>query len=49
VLVLLPLLIDYFNGCARAHSLGIAGQIEIMGDSSLNLHVYGLLFIFGYF
>jgi hypothetical protein len=35
VLVLLPMLIDYFNGCARARSLGIAVQIKIMGEPSL--------------
>jgi hypothetical protein len=35
VLVLLPMLIDYFNGYARAHSLGIAAQIKIMGEPSL--------------
>jgi hypothetical protein len=35
VLVLLPMLIDYFNGCARARSLGIAAQIKIMGEPSL--------------
>jgi hypothetical protein len=35
VLVLLPMLIDYFNGCARACSLGIASQIKIMGEPSL--------------
>jgi hypothetical protein len=34
VLVLLPVLIDYFNGCARACSIGIAAQ-KIMGESSL--------------
>jgi hypothetical protein len=27
--------IDYFNGCARAHSLGIGAQIKIMGEPSL--------------
>jgi hypothetical protein len=27
VLVLLPMLVDYFNGCVHAHSLGIAAQI----------------------
>jgi hypothetical protein len=32
VLVLLPKVIDYFNGCARARSLGIAAQIEIMRE-----------------
>jgi hypothetical protein len=26
VLVLLPMMIDYFNGCVRARSLGIAAQ-----------------------
>jgi hypothetical protein len=35
VLVLLPMLIDYFNGCVHAHSLGIAAQIKIMGVPSL--------------
>jgi hypothetical protein len=35
VLVLLPMLIDYFNGCARACSLAIAAQIKIMGELSL--------------
>jgi hypothetical protein len=35
VLVLLPMWIDYFNGCARALSLGIAAQIKIMGEPSL--------------
>jgi hypothetical protein len=33
-LVLLPMLIDYFNGCARARSLGIAASIKIMGEPS---------------
>jgi hypothetical protein len=35
VLVPLPMVIDYFNGCTRAHSLGIAAQIKIMEESSL--------------
>jgi hypothetical protein len=35
MLVLLPMLIDYFNGYARARSLGIAAQIKIMRESSL--------------
>jgi hypothetical protein len=35
MLVLLPMLIDYFNGCACARSLGIAAQIKIMGELSL--------------
>jgi hypothetical protein len=34
-LVLLPMLIDYFNGYARACSLGIAAQIKIMVEPSL--------------
>jgi hypothetical protein len=34
VLVLLPMLIDYFNSCTRACSLGIAAQIKIMRESS---------------
>jgi hypothetical protein len=32
VLILLPMLIDYFNGCAHACSLGIAIKIKIMGE-----------------
>jgi hypothetical protein len=35
VLVLLLMVIDYFNGYVRAHSLGIAAQIKIMGELSL--------------
>ena len=35
VLVLLPMLVDYFNGCVRSRSLGIAAQIKIMGEPSL--------------
>jgi hypothetical protein len=35
VLVLLPLLIDYFIGCTSARSLGITTQIKIMGEPSL--------------
>jgi hypothetical protein len=27
--------IDYFNGCSRARSLGIAAQIKIMGEPPL--------------
>jgi hypothetical protein len=34
-LVLLPMVIDYFNGCTRARSLDIAAQIKIMGEPSL--------------
>jgi hypothetical protein len=34
VLVLLTMLIDYFNGCAYARSLSIAAQ-KIMGESSV--------------
>jgi hypothetical protein len=29
------MLIDYFNGCARARSLDIVAQIKIMGEPSL--------------
>jgi hypothetical protein len=29
--------IDYFNGCTRARSLGIAAQIKIMEEPSLIL------------
>jgi hypothetical protein len=35
VLVLLPMLIDYFNGCARARNLDIAALIKIMREPSL--------------
>jgi hypothetical protein len=35
VLILLPMVIDYFNGCARTRSLGIAAQIKIMGEPLL--------------
>jgi hypothetical protein len=31
------MLFDYFNDYARAHSLGIAAQIKIMGQPSLVL------------
>jgi hypothetical protein len=34
VLVLLPIVIEYYNGCARACSLGIV-QIKIMKELSL--------------
>ena len=29
------MLLDYFNGCARARSLGIAAQIKIIGEPLL--------------
>jgi hypothetical protein len=29
------MVIDYFNGCTRTRSLGIAAQIKIMGEPSL--------------
>jgi hypothetical protein len=32
VLALLPMLLDYFNGCARARNLSIAAEIKIMGE-----------------
>jgi hypothetical protein len=35
MLVLLLMLIDYFNGCARVRSLSIAAQIKIMGEPLL--------------
>jgi hypothetical protein len=35
VWVLLSMVIDYFNGCTRAHNLSIASQIKIMGEPSL--------------
>jgi hypothetical protein len=33
--VFLSMMIDYFNGCVRAHSLSIAAQIKIMGEPLL--------------
>jgi hypothetical protein len=35
MLVFLPMLIDYFNGYARARNLGTAAQIKIIGEPSL--------------
>jgi hypothetical protein len=35
VLVLLSMLIDCFNGCVHARSLGIVAQIKIIGEPSL--------------
>jgi hypothetical protein len=35
VLVLLPMVIYYFNGCTRAHSLDITAQLKIMTEPSL--------------
>jgi hypothetical protein len=32
VLVLLLMVIDYFNSCTHARSLGIAAQIKFMGE-----------------
>jgi hypothetical protein len=42
MLVLLPMVIDYFNSHVRAYSLDIATQIKIMGEPSLLF--LGLLF-----
>jgi hypothetical protein len=44
MLVLLPMVIDYFNSCVRARSLGTAAQIKIMGELSLSF--IGMLFGF---
>jgi hypothetical protein len=35
VLVLLPMVIDYFNGYVRVRSLGISAQIKIMEEPLL--------------
>jgi hypothetical protein len=35
MMILLPMMIDYFNSCARAHSLDIAAQIQVIGEPSL--------------
>jgi hypothetical protein len=40
VLVLLSMLIDYFNGCTRAHSLGIAAQLKLWENLRWYLQVY---------
>jgi hypothetical protein len=44
ILVLMPMLINYFNGCARARSLGIAAQ-KIMENRRWYLQVYGFVSI----
>ena len=43
VLVLLPMLIDYSNGCAHERSLDTAAQIKIMGEPSLVFTGCGLV------
>jgi hypothetical protein len=35
VLILLPILDDYSNGCTRAHNFGTVAKIKIMGEPSL--------------
>jgi hypothetical protein len=44
VFVLLQMLLNYFNGYGRAHSIGIVTQIKIIREPSLVLYVYGLIF-----
>jgi hypothetical protein len=39
------MVIDYFNGCTCARSLGIAAQIKIMGEPSLVFSVHWFNFI----
>jgi hypothetical protein len=46
-MVLLPMLIDYFNDCARAHNLGIAAQIQFIGELLLVFTGLWLIYIFG--
>jgi hypothetical protein len=41
------MVIDYFNGCARTRSLGIAAQIKIMGEPSLVFSGHWFNFLFG--
>jgi hypothetical protein len=43
----LPMVIDYFNGCARVRRLGIATQIKIMGEPSWYFQIYDFVSIFG--
>jgi hypothetical protein len=43
MLVLLPLLHDYLNGCMRARSLGIMAQIKKWKNHYWYLQVYGLI------
>jgi hypothetical protein len=47
VWVLLPMVFDYFNGCARARSLRIAPQIKIRENLHWYFQVHGLVSIFG--
>jgi hypothetical protein len=35
LMLVLPMLIDYYNGCAHTYSLGTAAQIKIMRKPSL--------------
>jgi hypothetical protein len=49
MLVLLPILHDYFNDCARARSLGIVAQIKkngrtTIGISGLWFDIYAIIF-----
>jgi hypothetical protein len=34
------MLIDYFNGCVRAQSVGIAAQIKIMREPSSVIYMF---------
>jgi hypothetical protein len=43
VVVLLPMLDDYSNGCARARSLGIAAKTKIIGEPSFVFTGYGFV------
>jgi hypothetical protein len=49
VLVLFPMLDDYFNGYTHAHSFGIVAQIKNMRESlivfaSLGIDIYAIIF-----
>jgi hypothetical protein len=47
VLLLLPMWINYFNGCPHARSLDIAAQTKLWENLHWYLQVYGLVFILG--
>jgi hypothetical protein len=47
MLVLLPIMIDYVNGCVRARDLGIAAKLKLWDNLYWYFQVYGLISIFG--
>jgi hypothetical protein len=47
VLVLLLMVIDYFNGCVHACGIGIPVKLKLWKNLRWYFYVYGLVFIFG--